>query len=612
MVNIKKNKIFNWLKRKIDIITVFTIVVIFIKELLFLFTLRQPDAASINILDGLFVTPDFICAILMILMLVSITLLFKGKGRFLACYLVNLIVSTGILLDLWYYRANHSFLSIRHIIFRQTFNPLGNSLIQARAIDIFLFADIILLAVLYFIKYKNIKSKVERSIALALIMFIGSGAYLNYRSIKIDEGELRGQLFRNCWVPFQTMMNTSFIGYTGFDIYKYNKYSRTTQLSNEEKSEVDKWLKDNKENLPDNKYKGMFEGKNLIFIQIESLENFVIGKSINGQEITPNINKLLSNSMYFNNIYEQNNTGFSSDCDLMVNTGLLPKRTESVAFSRPQLNVYSLAEMLKNKGYNTISSRTEEGGNWNWAETHKGIYDFDTLIDLDKLEKDDMKGINLSDASYFRQLAEKTKEFKEPYYSMMVTLTSHAPFTSIKDNEKYLDFSDELNENYLGKYLQSVRYTDEQIGKFINALDESGQLDNTVIAIFGDHTGVHKTYEEEIQDAPIDGDWWKKQDYKIPLIIYNKGLQGEVIETSGGQIDFYPTFAYLLGINRDEIPDSVLGRILVNTERDSSVLKDGTIMGNPKSEEEKEHLKKAVEVSELMIKADYFPRSVDN
>src|SRR3712207_8394892 len=47
------------------------------------------------------------------------------------------------------------------------------------------------------------------------------------------------------------------------------------------------------EKLPDNKYKGIFKGKNLITIQIESLENFVIGKSIDGEEITPNLNKLL-------------------------------------------------------------------------------------------------------------------------------------------------------------------------------------------------------------------------------------------------------------------------------------------------------------------------------
>lgn len=611
------SKVIKFFRERIDIITIFTLISIVLKEVFFLHTLREPDVASVNLLnymffpfESLFVTPDSISTILMVVMLISFCFLFKGKYRYISCYIVNLFVSMGILFELWYYRANHNFLSVRHLVFPETFNPLGNSLFQLEYIDIFLFVDLVILTIIFFKTHKTKKIITKRSIALALSFFIGSGIYLNYRAVKINNGEIPGELFRNSWVPFQTMMNTSFLGYNGFDIYKYLNYSQTQELTIEEKQEVDSWLKSNKEKLPDNKYKGMLEGKNLIFIQVESFENFTMNKKINGEEITPNMNKLLENSLYFNNIMEQNNTGFSSDCDLMVNTGLLPKTTDSVAFSRPQLDVYSLAEMLKDKGYNTISSRTEEGGNWNWAECHKGIYDFDTLIDLNKLDKDDMRGINLSDKSYFRQMAEKTKEFKEPYYSMMVTINTHAPFGSVKEEEKHLNFSAELNENYMGKYLQSLKYVDEQIGIFMDELNKSGELDNTVIAIYGDHTGIHKSYEEEIQSAPIEGEWWKKQDYRIPLIIYNKDIKGEVIETHGGQVDFYPTIAYLMGVDRDEVPDSSLGRILLNTERDSMVLKNGTVMGNPKSEEEKEHLRDAVRISELMIKSNYFPRKI--
>lgn len=608
----KKIKEKSRIKDYIDKIFIITVISIFVKELLFLYTLRSKDVASFTFSDGLFVTPDYISALLMVLMFVSVSLLFKNKGRFFSCYMLNLIVSVFMLIDLWYYRANHGFLSLRHIFYPETFNPLGNSLFQPKAIDIFLFIDLIVISILAINKYKKIKIEVKRSVALALVVFIGSGLIVNYRHIKIKEtGTSSKQIFRHCWVPFQTMMNASFIGYQGFDIYKYIETSRTKRLSEQDKSNINTWLRNNKEDLPDNEYKGIFKGKNLICIQVESLENFVIGKEINGQEITPNINKLLGESFYFNNIYEQNSAGYSSDCDLMLNTGLLPLKKDPIAFARTQLDVYSLPKLLEDNGYSTISSRTEEAGNWNWAECHKGVYGFDRLIDLDTLERDDLRGINLSDKSYFRQLTDMTKEFKEPYYSMMVTINSHAPYGSIYEYERYLDFSEELNKNYMGKYLQSVRFTDEQIGKFIEELDKSGKLENTVIMIYGDHTSIHSSYEEEIQSAPIEGDWWKKKDNKIPLIIYNKGSNSKIIEASGGQIDFYPTIAYLMGVSREELPDSIQGRILLNTERDAVILDDGTIVGKIKNEEEKNHLNQGSEISKLMIDGNYFPINID-
>ena len=54
-------------------------------------------------------------------------------------------------------------------------------------------------------------------------------------------------------------------------------------------------------------------------MQLESFENFITNRKANGKEITPYLNKLAREGFYFNNIYEQNNGGNSSDADLMVN-----------------------------------------------------------------------------------------------------------------------------------------------------------------------------------------------------------------------------------------------------------------------------------------------------
>lgn len=95
----------------------------------------------------------------------------------------------------------------------------------------------------------------------------------------------------------------------------YFTNSKLYTLSYQDKEEIKEWYDKNIENLPDNQYAGMVKGKNLLVIQVESLENFVINQKIQGQEITPNLNRLLKNSLYFDNYHENVNNGISPDSD---------------------------------------------------------------------------------------------------------------------------------------------------------------------------------------------------------------------------------------------------------------------------------------------------------
>ena len=124
--------------------------------------------------------------------------------------------------------------------------------------------------------------------------------------------------------------------------------------------------------------------------------------------------------------------------------------------------------------------------------------------------------------------------------------------------------------------------------------------------IYGDHCGVHKFYEDLITDAPLEGDWWKDNDKEIPFIIYNKDIEGETISKAGGQVDFLPTISYLLGIDKEKFQDTSMGRILVNTNRDSTILNNGEIKGTPKDEEEKEHLEDTFKIADFIIEGNYF------
>ncbi|EPB8193341.1 LTA synthase family protein [Clostridium perfringens] len=598
-----KEKVKSFLK--CNWVFIFLVVVLQVKSMMLLSMLRTPGSASMNFGIMYFTPPAIWAHIAIVTLIASFVYLFKGKGRMWAAIVIDILVTILFIADIWYYRVNGTFLSIRHIIEPGIFNPIGKSLFNFKPIDLLFLLDFVILFLVYkFTGLKNVKYK--SSLKTRLIAFISvfgiSAIVIGFGHYYLDIAKKSDKvLFRIAWAPFQTFSDISPLGYHGYDIYYYTNKEMT--LTDAQKNEIKTWFDENKEDLPDNKYKGMFEGKNLIAIQVESLENFVIGQKVYGQEITPNINKLLKNSLYFDNIKEQNNSGISSDCDLMVNTSMLPVRDGSTFFGYPWTEYNTLQDLLNSKGYNTISTHPEVPGNWNWAEAHKS-FKADKIWDASQFDQSEVIGLGMSDESYLKQIGDKLKKEKQPFYTFLVTLTSHGPF-EVPEDKQYLNLPEDLNENMLGAYFQSVRYTDEAIGKFINQLKEEGLLENTVIMLYGDHCGVHKFYEDDIKDSPLEGDWWKDNEKEIPFMIYNPSIKGETISKEGGQIDFLPTIAYLLGFNRDKFDSTAMGRVLVNTNRNAIILNNGEIVGTP-TPREKAHLEKSFNIADMVIQGNYF------
>lgn len=600
MKNFLKKLFFNnWL-------FIIMVLIIQLKSMLLLSMLRSPDSSGISISTMYFGTPVIKAHILIIALICSIIFLFKYNSKMKAALIIDIIISMLFVLDIWYYRANGSFLSIRHLLHPEIFNPIGKSLFNFRIVDILFIIDFLLFFIIHIFRknicFNDTSKFITRFIKTAIVFLIcGFSIYLYHYYIDI-KGVSDQTFLSQSWAPFQTYSDMSPLGYHGYDLFFYSNLDN--ELTESEINEIETWFENNKEDIDDNEYAGYLEGKNLIAIQVESLENFVINQTVYGQEITPTLNKLLSNSLYFNNIYEQNNSGTSSDADLMVNTSIFPLRNYSTFPTYSWTTYNSLQKLLNDEGYTTISTHAELPGNWNWAEPHKA-FGADKIWDISEFNLDEVIGLGLSDESYLKQIANKLKDETEPFYTFVTTLTSHGPF-DIPDDKKLLDLPEELDNNMLGAYFQSIRYTDEAIKLFLEELDKNGQLDNTVIMIYGDHCGVHKFYEEDIVDAPLEGDWWQENNKKIPLIIYSKDIEAATISNAGGQVDFLPTISYLLGIDKDKFQDTSMGRILVNTNRNSTILNYGEIMGTPNNEDEESHLKDVFKIADLIIQGDYF------
>ncbi|MCR4944966.1 MAG: LTA synthase family protein [Clostridium sp.] len=583
-----------------------TVTALLIKTVLFMTLVKVSDAVTLKFIN-INIKYAFIYAAFILLFYSFGYLLSKNKQIvFLIGY--NALYSAMLIVDLWYYRVNRDVYGLKNILYPGTFNVMKGSLINFNIIDVVFIIDIVL--VVLWIAIKKVNNNEERSKRKFSFTFRYSIIVILLSYVALDIiglGEWCDKITKSGWY-YEMTANAP--GPMGYHIVEAGKtLGKKVKASSERNDEaINEWISNNNENLEDNEYSGILKGKNVIFLQIESLENFVINKTANGQEITPFLNKLTKEGLYFSNFYEQNNAGNSIDCDFLVNTSVFPLGDEITALNYG-VNTYSnsLPKILESEGYTTISTHAEEPGEFNWSEIHRNSFDSETLWSIRDYKYEETVGYGLSDKSFLRQIAEKVENEDKPFFIQAPTLSSHGPF-NIDKKYRELNLPKEIDENYLGGYFESVHYTDKQIEMFFNMLQEEGLLDNTVVVIYGDHTGVHKYYNDSIQELSYEGDWWKEVDHKIPLIIYSKDMPNKEITAHGGQVDLIPTVSYLLGVDKEKYINTSMGRNLVNTNRDATVIKGNEIVGNISSEEEKEHLLNAYGIGSQIIKKDYFSK----
>lgn len=541
------------------------------------------------------------------LIFISFSLLFKGKGRVIYLFIVDILLTVLILTDLGYFRGFLTMPSVLLLTQTANLDNMGGSISSMfSSKDFLLFIDVIVLGIFVFFTRKSYTKVKRRAPITFIIILLSSISYIAYVPFNLfilkNDNVKNGYIFSN-YDPTNTARYFSPIGYHIFDLFNVYKDSKSYELTKDDKAKIEEFFK-NKENLPDNEYAGMFKDKNLLVIQVESLESFVLNKEINGQKITPTLDKLIDTALYFPNIHEQVNEGTSSDSDLMINTSMFPLRRGSTFFRYPNTNYNSLPLLLEEENYDTIAIHSDKGSFWNYAAGLKGI-GFNKFVDYYSFDIDEKIGLGLSDESYFRQVVPMLKELKEPFYAFTVTLTNHGPFDLPKE-KRTLSLESELDSNELGGYFQSVNYTDKQIATFLETLDKEGLLDNTVVVIEGDHTGVHKYYNNSIEKLSQKEDWYLGNDYyTVPFIIWSKDIkEPKTFETIGGQVDIMPTILYLMGIENDKYINTAFGRNLLNTNKSFAPLTNLDVIGENLTDEEVEIYKDILDLSDKMIRAN--------
>lgn len=495
-----------------------------------------------------------------LILLGSLTLFFSKPVRFLLLIIMDAVLSFIILCDLNFFRYFGNFISISVLTYAYQVGSVKqgvSSLISPR--DIVFIGDIIISilvllvgVILSKVKLKSEKTALKSRITRVGLVFLVGLLLILLRIAELSTDDKQSWIFEH----FRFVSSMNILSFHAYDIYEYafNKYEGKP-LSEKEKTDIKTWFAEhNKVNEKSNKYTGIAKGKNLIVIQVEALQQFVINKKINGQEITPNLNKLVKRSMYFDNYYYQVAQGNTSDAEFLSNTSLLPIEEGSVYFKYPTNKYKSLGGTLKEEGYSTTAFHGYKAGFWNRASMYPNI-GIDKFVSEENLNKSDRVGFGISDKSFLNQTFDIIKTQQSPYFDFAITLSSHYPYDALKDY-KGINVG-KYDGMFIGNYIKSINYADAALGEFIDKLDKEGILDNSILALYGDHFAIDGGHANELGDfvgKDVSGEieWTKLQ--KVPLIIHlpkdeNKGK----MSITGGELDLFPTLANLFGLNADNL-----------------------------------------------------------
>ncbi|KGR76526.1 hypothetical protein CD33_06550 [Ureibacillus sinduriensis BLB-1 = JCM 15800] len=353
-------------------------------------------------------------------------------------------------------------------------------------------------------------------------------------------------------------------GIITYEIFGVKNYltNATNQFTAEELKQLPTIIEEVKETPPitegERQYFGVAGGKNIIAIQMEAFQDFTLNLQVNGQPVTPFLNSLIKESVYFPNVYQQIGPGNTSDAEFIFNTSLYPAGMEATSETYGDRIIPSFPKLLKNKGYKSLTFHANDVTFWNRDNLYPAL-GFDQYFDIEFFGQKDVIGIGPSDeVLYTKAVSElqKLHDGQQKFFAHFITLSSHHPF-QIPADKNTLVLPQQFDGNIVGDYLKAIHYTDQMLGKFVAQLKEAGMWDDTMLVLYGDHFGLQKSSLKEPELALLENllghDYHLLDQLNVPLMVTLGGDEqvSEMNETIGGQVDILPTLSNLLGLSLD-------------------------------------------------------------
>jgi phosphoglycerol transferase MdoB-like AlkP superfamily enzyme len=333
---------------------------------------------------------------------------------------------------------------------------------------------------------------------------------------------------------------------------------------------LSKYLEGTRDGAPTELY-AVAKGKNLIVLQLEALQQWVIDARVRGTEITPFLNQLRRDrALYFSGVWDQTAISPTADSEFLTLNSQHPLPDAAVVFRFSDNDFVALPGVLARQGYSTMSAHAFDRGFWNRATIHPR-YGFQQSYFDRELGREPKIGWGLSDKIFLARALERVDRMRPPFMAFCITLSSHHPYMYLPREERHIDTTG-LPE-VVGDYVASMRYVDEALSGFFAALAKRPYAKDTVVALYGDHEARipldRAGIEQSLRVLSLDKQTMKDvgertfATRKVPLfIVLPDAKEGRTFDRVGGQIDISPTILHLLGLPK---PNSMIGRPLIGT-----------------------------------------------
>ncbi|MCE5153527.1 polyglycerol-phosphate lipoteichoic acid synthase LtaS [Staphylococcus hyicus] len=485
-------------------------------------------------------------------LILSVFLFFKGRKAFWLMLFGGFLLTFLLYANVVYFRFFSDFLTFSTLNQVSNVDSMGGAVgASFQWYDFVYFLDIIAYVFILIFKQKWLSYHVFHKKFIPVVMATAVALFfLNLAFAETDRPELLTRTFDHKYL-------VKYLGPYNFTVYDGVKTVQNNQqkalASEDDLTRVLNYTKQ-KHTAPNMEYYGKAKGKNVIKIHLESFQTFLINKKINGHEVTPFLNKLSSGQedfRYYPNFYHQTGQGKTSDAEFTMDNSLygLPQGS---AFSLKGDNTYqSLPAILKQKEHytsNVMHGDYKTFWNRDQVYRHFGVDKFYDATYYD-MSPENLENLGLKDKEFFKESADYLDKEKQPFYSHLITLTNHYPFTLSKEDASIPPGN--TGNSTVDGYIQTARYLDESVEAFINDLKKRGLYDDSVIIMYGDHYGISENHNKamsQLLGEPITPAKFNDLN-KTGFWIKAPGVEPKVDPTYAGQVDVMPTLLHLMGID---------------------------------------------------------------
>ena len=357
-----------------------------------------------------------------------------------------------------------------------------------------------------------------------------------------------------------------------FDSWLLARRELASELSSDESfEEVLQWLKERAPQRAGTGPRfGIAAGKNLIVIQVESLQEPMVDLQINGRDVMPNLHKLAAGNLYFSNVIDQTDEGRTSDAEWMMLTSQFPEAQGAAAFADAGNHLVGLPSVLAGRGYQSLSAIPFNAGFWNRRVMHPNLGFFRSYFAGDFAPAEQI-GWGLNDRDFLLQMTPRLAAMRQPFMAWLITLSLHYPFGDFPPGHDDLDVTPWQGQSF-GNYLQGMHYFDHALGDFIESLSREGLFDRSVLVVTGDHSAGFRWQPDVAHAMGFANDiaHWTLSE-RVPMIIRIPGATAESITRPIGQLDFAPTVLGLMGVDASVLP--YVGRNILGAPGDEPIIR---------------------------------------